>query len=185
MIWTAPQCGCTFTAYIGAKRPRHCQHGNLYKSENEAPKKRSGLKRGQPKRDWSAARAKVTEEGCCRICKRSDRPLEAAHILGREHDEPKVRVDAKTGELVGTKVLWVEPVRIVPACGPFPDGCHGDIDMRRINLLPYLTLEEQIRAVEDSGGIAPAYMRLAPVSHREEVEASAACESPVQQEAAA
>jgi hypothetical protein len=125
----------------------------------------SGLRRSQPKRDWADARAKVEEEGCCRICKRTDRKLEAAHVLGREHDEPKSP---------GSATLYVHPDRIFPACGPFPDGCHGDVDHRRISSLPYLTLDEQLQAVRDAGGIAQARMRLEPVEHREEVEGAAA-----------
>lgn len=136
--------------------------------EKQVRKQGGTLKRSQPKRDWGDARAKVDEEGCCRICKRSDRPLEACHVLGREHDQP--RVSEATGEVL--QELYVHPDRIFPGCGPFPEGCHGDVDMRRINVLPYLTLDEQIQAVKDAGGIAPAMMRLAPVDHREEVEAS-------------
>jgi hypothetical protein len=130
--------------------------------------RRAPIKRSEPKRDWTDGRAKVEEEGCCRICKRSDRPLEAAHVLGREHDEPKTGADGWP-----LKELYVDPDRIVPACGPFPAGCHGDVDMRRINLLQHLSLPEQIKAVEDAGGIEAARIRLAPVENREEIEQSA------------
>lgn len=176
---------------MGRKRPEVCDHGNWFVSEKTLeterrraseqpsrgrvgkPRQRKPMKRTEPKRDWTDARAKVEEEGCCRICKRSDRPLEAAHVLGREHDEPKMRMDPSTGELIPTRVLYVDPLRVFPACGPFPNGCHGDAEYRRINVLPYLTLEEQVQAVKDAGGIEPARIRLAPVEHREEVEASA------------
>jgi len=87
-------------------------------------------------------------------------------VLGREHDEPKIGADGWP-----LKELFVDPERVIPACGPFPGGCHGDIDHRRINYLQYLTLREQVKAVEDAGGIEAARMRLAPVEHREEVEA--------------
>jgi hypothetical protein len=169
MLWTAQPCGCTHDSVMGKKRPRKCECGNVFVRPTErAGKPRKALRRIQPKRDWTDARAKVEQEGCCRICKRSDRPLEACHVLGREHDEPKV--SKETGEIL--KELYVHPDRIFPGCGPFPEGCHGDVDMRRINVLPYLTLEEQLQAVKDAGGIAVAAMRLAPVDHREEVEAS-------------
>jgi hypothetical protein len=167
-------CDCTREIYAGHKRPDRCEHGNLFeKVRPDGTTSRSchgstGSK--EPKRDWTDAQAKVDQEGCCRICKRTDRPLEATHILGREHDEPKV--SKQTGEILTE--LYVDPDRVFPACGPFPEGCHGDAEYRRINVLLYLTLEEQIRAVKDAGGIAPAVMRLAPVEHREEVEASAA-----------
>lgn len=163
--------------------PGQCpDHGDTYVYEKQlrrssAPKSsatskprkpRKPMKRSQPQRDWTDALAKVEEEGCCRICKRTDRKLDAAHVLGREHDEPKV---GEGGRILQT--LYVHPDRIIPACGPFPEGCHGDIDMRRINLLPHLTLNEQIQAVRDAGGIEAARIRLAPVEHKREVEASA------------
>lgn len=173
-IRVAKACGCVQETFMGQKRPTQCEHGNLFEKPGTGsqrpprPRKRSQ----EPKRDWVDARAKCDEERCCRICKRTDRPIEAAHVLGREHDEPKV--SKTTGAIL--QELYVHPDRIFPACGPFPDGCHGDVDMRRINYLGFLTLEEQIQAVKDAGGIEPARMRLAPVEHREEVEASSALE---------
>jgi hypothetical protein len=166
--------GCEAEYYAGQKRPRVCDHGAVFEKP-AAPKPRKPMKRSEPKRDWTDARRKVEEEGCCRICKRTDRPLEAAHVLGREHDEPKVVArNLFDGESVTTsKTLYVHPDRIVPLCGPFPSGCHGDIDMRRINVLPYLTLEEQLQAVKDAGSIEAARIRLEPVTHRHEVEGEA------------
>lgn len=177
----------------GGRRPTECSCGNRYLTEaqlnpperkplrrvspkreleeasGQRPRVRSTLRRTEPKRDWSLAQTKKEEEGCCRICKRSDRPLENAHILGREYDEPKIGADGRP-----LKELWVDPDRVIPACGPFPDGCHGDIDLHRINYMGHLTLSEQVRAVEDAGGIAQAYRALMPVERREEVERSAA-----------
>jgi len=190
MLHVADPCGCQRD--IGttkAREPQHCEHGNLYRyakalgrsgasSASEGRTTRAGSRRRkptqskQPKRDWTDARAKVEHEHCCRICKKeaaSGRPLEAAHVLGREHDEPKV--SGVTGEPL--KELYVHPDRIFPACGPFPGGCHGDAEYRRINVLPFLTLEEQLQAVRDAGGIELARIRLAPVEHREEIETSA------------
>jgi hypothetical protein len=132
------------------------------------PRRRAPMKRAQPDRDWTDARAKVEEEGCCRICKRTDRPLEAAHVLGREHDEPKIGANGRP-----LKTLYVDPDRIVPACGPFPEGCHGEIHSHQINVVHHLTMDEQLRAVRDAGGIAPAWSLLARVEHREEIEATA------------
>lgn len=165
-------CDCTAPRGLGYPRPDHCEaHGNRFLTDAELnPSERKPERRPTgPERDWADARSKIDEEGCCRICKRSDVPLEAAHVLGREHDEPKIGVGG--GQL---KVLYVRPDRVFPACGPFPNGCHGDAEYRRINVLPFLTIEEQVRAVLDAGGIAPAHMRLAPVTHREEVERTAA-----------
>lgn len=133
--WIAKDCGCRQEVYAGQKRDKICElHGNLFESEATiegrqnrwSPSKRSG----EPKRDWSDALAKVDHEHCCRICKKSrapGRPLEVAHVLGRE-----------------------------------------------LNVLPYLTLEEQLQAVRDAGGIEAARIRLEPVSHRQEVEAASA-----------
>lgn len=123
------------------------------------PRRRRPIRRAPIKRDWTDARAKVEEEGCCRICKTKARKLEAAHVIGRQHDEPKV--NKATGEIL--KELYVHPDRIVPLCGPFPEGCHGDVDYNRVNLVHHLTIEEQVQAVKDAGGIAPAWVKLAPV----------------------
>ena len=99
------------------------------------------------RRDWSKARAKVDREGCCRVCGTTARRIEAAHIVGREHDD---------------KV--VVPIRIVPLCGPATDTttCHGKQHARRLDLLAYLSVPEQAQAVFDAGGISQAYDLLAP-----------------------
>jgi len=195
MLFVANECGCQRDiGMTKAREPQHCEHGNLLrytkalgrsddcsgspgvrKPKRSKTRRRSTLRRSQPQRDWSAARAKVEAEDCCRICKKTsdEVKLEAAHILGREHDESRTLVSAEGGGFKGSTILFVNPLRIVPLCGPFPAGCHGDVDHNRINLVHYLTLDEQIQAVNDAGGIAPAFMELAPVSHREEVEASA------------
>ncbi|HUB98537.1 MAG TPA: hypothetical protein VMS11_01810 [Solirubrobacterales bacterium] len=193
-------CSCTDEYFGGMSRPEKCPCGNRFltvaqkaalekpraplrrvslkrEAEEEAstrPRSRgSTIRRKEPDRDWKDARAKVDEEGCCRICKRSDRKLEAAHVLGREHDEPKV--NKRTGEIL--KVLYVHPDRVLPACGAAPDGtagCHEDVDAHRINYLQHLTLPEQLQAVKDAGGIEAARIRLAPVDHRQEVEENSA-----------
>jgi len=185
MLFVATPCGCQ--REIGMTKAREaqtCEHGNLLRyskalsgsassrpsTASSARRPRKKLRRSEPKRDWTDARAKVDHEGCCRICKRTDRKLEAAHVLGREHDEPKV--SKTTGEIL--QELYVHPDRVFPACGPFPAGCHGDAEYRRINVLSHLTLEEQLQAVKDAGGIEAARIRLEPVTHREEVEASSA-----------
>lgn len=76
------------------------------------------------KRDWTEARAKVEEEGCCRACGSSDFAfLEAAHII------PRSRVTSG-GE---------HPANVVPLCS----SCHRDQHAGRLELLPLLTLVEQ------------------------------------------
>ena len=105
------------------------------------------------KRDWSAAIKKVQEEGRCRVCGHN-RSLDAAHVIGREHD----------AEVVGPrggKTIFVHPDSIVPLCGAFSRHfCHEKYDRRELDLLPYLNLYEQIRAVEDAGGIELARNRI-------------------------
>src|SRR6185437_16874831 len=116
--------------------------------DSSTPRRRKPIKRSEPKRDWSLAITKVEEEGCCRICKRTDRKLDASHILGREHDEPKVGADGRP-----LKELLVHPARIIPACGPYPLHCHGAQHRHEVDTLRYLTLEEQLMAVKDAGSI--------------------------------
>ena len=112
----------------------------------------------QPRRDWSDARAKVESEEICRVCGRSI-CLEAAHIMGRVHDPQKGQ----------SKTRYVRPESIVPLCGSLaPEfSCHVLYDAHQIDLLPYLTKEEQAQAVLDAGSIDSARRRLCPSEFRE------------------
>jgi 5-methylcytosine-specific restriction endonuclease McrA len=85
-------------------------------------------------RDWTLARQKVEEEGCCRVCHATGR-LEAAHIVGRAYDKDE------------EDVVIVDPDDVVPLC----KACHAAFDARRLDLLPYLTRAEQSRAVLHAG----------------------------------
>lgn len=109
------------------------------------------------KRDWSQAHEKVGREGRrCRVCKTRIR-IECAHIIGREHDrEDPLRGDWLPGDVV--------PDRIIPLCGPAtdPKTCHGKQHAHRLELLPYLTIHEQLQAVADAGGIEQARIKLIP-----------------------
>lgn len=167
-VWKTRDCDCTVEIGCGQKRPRTCEHGGIFEKVREDGSTVS-KRRSEPDRDWTDARAKVDHEGCCRICKRSDVVLEAAHVMGRAYDEPKV--NRTTGEIL--QKLYVDPDRIFPACGPSPGGCHGEAERKEINVLEHLTLEEQVRAVKDAGGIGLAFRELAPVDHRREVEETA------------
>lgn len=93
------------------------------------------------KRDWTAAREKVDAEGRCRVCGCSGVKLDAAHII------PRSRVRPGAGEM---------PNNIVPLCNV---PCHAEFDGHRLDLLPYLTFEEQAYAVE-LVGLAEAYRRI-------------------------
>jgi len=67
------------------------------------------------RRDWTKARAKVEEEGRCRVCRKAG-PVD-------------------------------------PLCR----FCHSRQHSQGLDLLPYLTLEEQVQAVKNAGGIVGAY----------------------------
>lgn len=134
-------------------------------------KRTTGPKRSQPKRDWSAARAKV-EHAACRLCAPDEScgPVEAAHVIGRECDRPpRCRVCNGTGSDVSwcaacrnkgflMNVLYVDPDSVIP----LGSGHHKLYDAHEVDVLPVLTLEEQIRAVEDAGGIELARQRTCP-----------------------
>lgn len=107
------------------------------------------MKRKQPVRDWKAARDKVEEEGCCRVCGSSG-PLEAAHTIGRARQDEMV-VGPRGGE-----TLTVKPESIIPLCR----SCHEQYDSRRLDILAYLFLPEQVNAVEAAGGIYAANERV-------------------------
>jgi hypothetical protein len=108
-----------------------------------------------PKRDWRSVRTEASDP--CRVCGREGQ-TERAHISGRRYDRPRP----------GTKTLWVNPLDIVPLCGPAADSgsCHGRFDSGDLDLMPYLTTAEQMRAVECFGNIEQARMRLAPLAYR-------------------
>lgn len=88
------------------------------------------------------------EEQRCRACAipASVKPLEAAHIVARAHARPGLD--------------WAEHEHnCVPLCGG-PHGCHAAYDRRDLDLLPFLTREEQSHAVLLAGGLVTALERL-------------------------
>lgn len=87
------------------------------------------------KRDWSHATAKVFDEDRCRVCRARD-ILDPAHIIPR----------SRGGDM--------SALNIVPLCR----RCHTMFDSSDLELLPYLSLEEQQHAVA-LVGIAEAYKR--------------------------
>lgn len=84
-------------------------------------------------RVWADMREKVEREAICRVCSLGAGfvpvPLDAAHII------PRSRVKPGIGE---------DPRNCCPLCRP----CHTAYDAGRLDLLPYLTREEQAYAVE-------------------------------------
>ena len=94
------------------------------------------------RRSWKEARAKVdAENGRCRVCGAPN--AEAAHVIPRS-----------LAPGVGNNM---SADNIVPLCR----DCHTEYDQHRLDLLPFLTLPEQIAAVRQAGGIALAYRRTA------------------------
>jgi hypothetical protein len=85
----------------------------------------------------------VEAEGRCRVCGRSDLRLEAAHIVSR------ARVRPGAGE---------DPLNIIPLCAR---DCHRATTGVPWTSLPYLTREEQAKAVElHPGGLLGAVERI-------------------------
>ena len=109
-----------------------------------------------PKRIWDDIQTDAMTP--CRYCGHVGQ-TERAHISGRRFDRPKP----------GKRTLWVNPDDIVPLCGPATDSasCHFKFDAGLLDLMPYLTPAEQVRAVENFGSIEQARMRLAPTAYRD------------------
>lgn len=104
---------------------------------------------------WKEAREKVEREGKCRVCSRSAAALaadglrlEAAHLAPRQFDE----IDR---ELVDP-VRVVDPHNVVGLCGPATTSmsCHGRFDGGVLDILPYLTKDEQAAVVRRIGIVA-------------------------------
>lgn len=90
----------------------------------------------------------------CRVCGK-EVGIELAHVTGRIFDRPRTP---------GAKTVYVEPESVVPLCGPAldPASCHYAYDSHALDLLPYLELPEELRAIEDLGSIGLALKRLSP-----------------------
>jgi hypothetical protein len=93
------------------------------------------------RRDWSLAQHK-REDGC-RVCA-SHSNVELAHVIGRARDRRQ------------GNVATVEADSIVPLCREH----HQAYDAHVLDLLPYLSLAEQARAVLDAGGLELARRRI-------------------------
>lgn len=105
----------------------------------------------QPQRDWADAQTKRT---ACRVC--GGHYVELAHLTGRKYDRPKGP---------GSKILYIHPDSVISLC---PDH-HRAFDAHALDILSYLTTEEQVRAVEDLGSIESARRRLCPSAYREDL----------------
>jgi len=87
------------------------------------------------RREWGEARKKLADEGVCRVCGTAS-SLEAAHVAGRKYDER-----------VSKNKALVHPDDIVPLCRDH----HTRFDHHEFDLLPYLSIPEQVRAVSHLG----------------------------------
>jgi hypothetical protein len=160
-------------------------------------KRKSAMKRSQPRRYWQAARDKCESEHFCRVFNDGQGDcggkLETAHIVGREHDRPvkcprcdgsgldphDAYADADGVDNIeapcrfcghgqaeyidGTAhVLVVQSVSVIPLC----TAHHKRYDAHELDILHVLTLEEQVQAVQDAGGIENARKRLCPSLYR-------------------
>jgi hypothetical protein len=121
----------------------------------------AGLGKRKPRiqRDWTMARAKLDDEGY--RCRRCGGPgVEAAHIIGREHDS-KQPVTTPWLSTVKWKPWLVWPTRIIPLCHECHQGPNGH-HARRLDIGPLLSTGEQVQAVADAGSVADAYRLLYP-----------------------
>lgn len=122
------------------------------------------MRRSQPNRDWSEV--EIDHDTPCLYCGMEGRTTRA-HVSGREHDRPHP-------DRPGSKTLWVNPLDVVPLCGPVGDSqaCHTRFDAGEIDLLDRLDTDRQVRAVEVMGSIESARRRLAPLDYRRDIEAA-------------
>lgn len=130
------------------------------------------------RRDWSWA--VIKRHPACRVCGATDRKIELAHVIGREHDLKNVSVcdwtDPRTGETHLERVALVLPDRVVPLCGPQVNTgtCHNRLDLAHdLELWDHLLDEEKRQAIEDAGSLGLALRRLAPLTWEQRIELNA------------
>lgn len=91
----------------------------------------------------NAAREKVDAEGVCRVCGiGGPEKLDAAHLWNRSQGGPG----------------FDDPEAIVPLCSDIKGGFghHQEYDRYELDLLPYLTVDEQVSLVRYAGSIERA-----------------------------
>ncbi len=93
------------------------------------------------RRDFRLAEKK---SGPCRVC--GARPAELANTIGKAWQD----VEQEDGSML------VMPDSVVPLCASH----HRLYDSYILNILPYLTREEVVNAIESVGGIRAARKRL-------------------------
>lgn len=89
------------------------------------------------KRDWTAAREKCeAEDNRCRVCRKVG--VDAAHVIPRSRNGSEANMSADA---------------IIPLCRI----CHQRQHLEKLSILEVLTLDEQVAAVRNAGGIVTAY----------------------------
>lgn len=106
-------------------------------------------------RDWTLARGKVTRERVCRLTDAAEYgdcagKVEAAHLIARAYDRPSE--DDPQGVPIPRVVA---PAETVPLCTVH----HQAYDAHEVDLIPFLTLQEQAAAVR-LVGLVRALQRL-------------------------
>jgi hypothetical protein len=93
----------------------------------------------------NAAREKVEAEGQCRVCGAPADVCDAAHLWNRSQGGGG----------------FEDPSLVVPLCASIKGGpgCHDAYDAYLLDLLPYLTTEEQVALVRSAGTIERARAR--------------------------
>jgi hypothetical protein len=120
--------------------------------------KRGSPKRTQPKRFWGDAEEK---RGPCRAIRLGGcgGPVELAHVIGRVHDPTMWQFLLEAGfEYVGFD-RYVRRESVIPLCRIHHDRYDGRAQPK-FEALPLLSLDEQLQAVRDAGGIALALRRI-------------------------
>lgn len=117
--------------------------------------RRTPIKRSQPRRNWTEARAKVVEEGACRTCRAREGDvrageivrLQAAHLADRSYD----RRDG----------YFVKPERVVPLCRACHETYDGPASLRgALRMEAVVTADETEQLVADLGSLGLAWRRL-------------------------
>lgn len=116
--WTSQPCGCTDTPVLGKKRPRTCEHGNVFQSEKARTSRRAPMKRGRGLSASPAQQRKVRDLPCihCHRDRHEGAEIQAAHVYPRRF----ATCDCAEG--------------VVPLCSQ----AHAQYDGNRLDLLPLL-----------------------------------------------
>jgi hypothetical protein len=90
-------------------------------------------------------REKVNNEGRCRVCGGPLRTVDAAHTWDRS---------------LGSSG-YDDPDLVIPLCSLIKGGigCHDAYDKHQLDLLPYMTTDEQVAMVREAKSMARAMKR--------------------------